>query len=489
MKIVRLLILLILSASILSIRNGSAALPNVSEVIDEAPTAKKPRQIVSSDGLLSPQQSKAIMERLKRSVDPTDILERHTAVIESVTESPLTKGNKVTLLADGQATYAAMFKVIKSARDHINLESYIIEDDETGRKFADLLLQKQAGGVQVNLIYDSMGSMKTPVAFFQRLRDGGIQVVEFNPVNPLEAREKWGLTHRDHRKILIVDGKVAIMGGINISKVYSSSPLKRKRSKTAPIHWRDTDVQIQGPAVAEFQKLFLDTWKKQKGPKLSGRNYFPVPAPTGAAGASTKSSPAGKAQENVSGLLKDKGNALVRVVGSTPGQSNRIPFIVYVSAIVFAENSIHMTNSYFIPDDQIIKALTDAARRGVDVKIVLPGITDSRLALYAQRHYYSRLLKSGVKIYEHSTALLHAKTAVVDNVWSTVGSTNMDFLSLLNNDEVNAVVLNKEFAAEMEGMFVRDLADSRRIQLNEWKKRPLFQKILEWFVNLFIRWL
>jgi len=463
MTIAKPLILFSLFVSILSHSNECAALPNVSEVIDEAPTSKKPRQILSSKGLLSPQKSKAIMERLKRSVAPTDILGRHTAVVESVTESPLTKGNKVTLLADGQATYAAMFKALRNAKDHINLESYIIEDDETGRKFADLLLQKQSKGVQVHLIYDSMGSMNTPVSFFQRLRDGGIQVVEFNPINPLKSREQWGLTHRDHRKILIVDGKVAIIGGINISKVYSSSPLKRKRNEKAPIHWRDTDIQIEGPAVAEFQKLFLDTWLKQKGTKLSDRNYFPA--------------------------LKEKGKALVRVVGSTPGETNRIPFIMYVSAISFAEHSIHMTNSYFIPDDQIVKALTDAAGRGVDVKIILPGITDSQLSFYAQRYHYSGLLKSGVKIYEHSSSLLHAKTAVVDKVWSTVGSTNMDFLSLLNNDEVNAVILSNEFAVEMEKMFVRDLDNSKQIQLDEWKQRPFLSRIMEWFVNLFIRWL
>ena len=463
MTIVKPFFLFFLFVSILSLGNGCATLPNVSEMIDEAPTAQKPRQIVSSKGLLSPQKSKAIMERLKRSVDPTDILGRHTAVVESVTESPLTKGNKVTLLADGQATYAAMFKALQNAKDHINLESYIIEDDETGRKFADLLLQKQAEGVQVNLIYDSVGSMNTPASFFQRLRDGGIQVVGFNPINPLKAREEWGLTHRDHRKILIADGKVAIIGGINISEVYSSSPLKRKQNEKTPIHWRDTDIQIEGPAVAEFQKLFLDTWLKQKGPKLSERNYFPD--------------------------LKEGGNALVRVVGSTPGETNRIPFIVYVSAITFAEHSIHMTNSYFIPDDQIVKALTDAAERGVDVKIILPGITDSQVALYAQRYYYSELLKSGVKLYEHSTSLLHAKTAVVDKVWSTVGSTNMDYLSLLSNDEVNAVILSHEFAVEMEKMFVRDLADSRQIQWDEWEKRPLFQRIREWFVHLFSHWM
>jgi cardiolipin synthase len=157
MIIIRHFFLFFLSGSILSLSGGCATLPNVSEMIDEAPTAQKPRQIVSSKGLLSPEKSKAIMERLKQSVDPTDILGRHIAVVESVTESPLTKGNKVTLLANGQAAYAAMFEAIQNAKDHINLESYIIEDDETGRKFADLLLQKQAEGIQVNLIYDSVG--------------------------------------------------------------------------------------------------------------------------------------------------------------------------------------------------------------------------------------------------------------------------------------------------------------------------------------------
>jgi len=148
-----------------------------------------------------------------------------------------------------------------------------------------------------------------------------------------------------------------------------------------------------------------------------------------------------------------------------------------------------MTNSYFIPDDQIVKALSEAAGRGVDVKIILPGVTDSKLALYAQHYYYSGLLKSGVKIYEHSTSLLHAKTAVVDKVWSTVGSTNMDYLSLLNNDEVNAVILSHDFAFEMERMFARDLSNSRQILWEEWKNRPWLPKVREWFVNLFSRWL
>ncbi|NTW06810.1 MAG: cardiolipin synthase [Syntrophaceae bacterium] len=463
MKIAKPFFLFFLLVSVLSLSNGCTTLPSVSEKIDASPTAQEPRQIVSTKGLLSPQKSKAIMERLKRQVNPTDILERYTAVVESVTESPLTKGNKVTLLIDGPATYAAMFEAIRNAQDHINLETFILEGDEIGRKFTDLLLRKQAEGVQVNIIYDSVGSFSTPAAFFQRLRDRGIQVVEFNPVNPFKAPGRWLLGNPDHRKILIVDGKVAIIGGINISNVYSSKLSGRKKVKGEPLPWRDTDVQIEGPAVAEFQKLFCDTWYKQKGPKLSARNYYPK--------------------------MKEDGNALVRVVGSTPGSDNRITFIVYVAAITFAEHSIHLTNAYFIPDDQILDAFMDAARRGVDVKIILPATSDSSLSLNAARYNYSELLKAGVKLYERRNVLLHAKTAVIDGVWSTVGSTNLDYWSLLSDDEVNAVVLNREFAVEMERMFADDLAQSDQIHGDKWGKRPLWQKIKESFAHLFARWM
>ena len=464
MAIIKPVFLSLLLVSLLLLGNGCTTLPDVSAMIDEAPAAQNPRPITSARGELSPRQSKELMERLQHSVEPMEILERHTTVVESITASPLTKGNKVTLLVDGQATYAAMFKAIESAKDHVNMESYIIEDDEIGQKFADLLLKKQRQGVQVHIIYDSLGSVLTPDAFFQRLREEGIQVVAFNPLNPLTAGKKWGLTpHRDHRKILIVDGKVAIIGGVNISNVYSSTPFKRGKNEKVPIHWRDTDVQIEGPAVAELQKLFLDTWMMQREAKPALRDYFPAP--------------------------QEEGSALVRVIGSTPGESNRVPFIVYVSAISLAERSIHLTNSYFFPDEQIIKALTDAARRGVDVKLILPGITDSLLALHAQRSYYSELLRAGVQLYEHSDALLHAKTAVIDSVWATVGSTNMDYLSLLNNNEVNAIILSKDFAAEMEKMFSGDLANSKEIHWEEWKKRPLLPRTREWFVSLFVRWL
>ena len=466
--ILRPFLFLFLSVALLGLGGGCATLPKVSESIDNA-SIQEPPQILSSRGFLSPEKSKALMERLKGSGASTDMVERYSAVIESVSGSPLTSGNKVTLLIDGAATYAAMFKAMENARDHINLETYIMEDDEIGRRFADLLLKKQAKGVQVNLIYDSRGSFSTPAPFFQRLRDAGINVVAFNPVNPLKTRKIWKLANPDHRKILIVDGKTAFTGGVNISAVYSNPPSGGsqssggKQDNVAAMPWRDTDVQVEGPVVAEFQKLFLDTWQRQKGPDLPKRNYFPD--------------------------LKATGKTLVRAVGSSPGETNRLTFILYVSAITFSENSLHLTNAYFVPDDETVNALIAAARRGVDVKIVLPGTTDSSMVLNAGRYYYSKLLKSGVKLYKRRDVMLHAKTAVIDNVWSTVGSTNMDFWSFSTNDEVNAVILSKEFAAEMEEMFTKDLAESDEIRLEVWKKRPVFDKIKQWIAHRFKRWL
>jgi cardiolipin synthase len=421
-------------------------------------------KIIGSHGQLSPEIAKRIMERLKKQEGIVDILERHIALIESIGGSPLVAGNKVTLLIDGPATYDAMFKAIQNAKDHINLETYIFEDDEVGRRFADLLLQKQSEGVRVNLIYDSLGCLNTPAAFFQRLQQGGIKTLEYNPINPAKARERWLLINRDHRKILIVDGTVAFTGGVNISQVYSSSSLSGEHhEKNIKEAWRDTHVQIEGPAVAEFQKLFLDTWAREKGPELSKGNYFPT--------------------------LKRERNDLVEVVGSTPGEQNRITYIMYVSAFIYAENFVHLTNSYFVPDKQTFKALTNAARRGVDVKIILPGISDQLTVLYASRSHYTHLLKSGVKLYERRDAMLHAKTAIIDGVWSTIGSTNMDLWSFLRNDEVNAIILGSDFATEMEALFQKDVANSNQILLDQWKKRHLGERMKEWLARLLQYWL
>lgn len=433
---------------------------------------ERPPEIVGAKGALSEQSSKKIIKKIKRFSGVSDIIEKQTLALEDVSGRPLVAGNKVTLLIDGPATYAAMLKAVREAKNNINIETFIFEDDEVGRLFAGEFLKKQAEGVQVNIIYDSMGSKNTPLAFFQRLRDNGINVLEFNPVNPLLTLVgKSHLAQRDHRKILVVDGSIAFTGGVNISHVYTSSlsgiagehkkEEMKKRETAEP--WRDTHVQIEGPAAAEFQKLFLETWKDKKGTELQDKDYLPQ--------------------------LKPKGRDLVQVIGSTPGELNRITFIMYVAAFVNAQRSIHLTTPYFVPDRQAMSALIDAARRGLDVKIILPEISDSSLALYAGHYQYSNLLKAGVKLYERQHAMIHARTSVVDGVWSTVGSTNMDLWSFLHNNEVNAVIIGGDFASEMEALFERDLEQSKEVVLDEWGRRPLFPRIREWFSHLFRRYL
>lgn len=463
MTLVRPFILFSLLVSLLNLGGGCASLPNVSKMIIETPDANKPHQIISAQGPLSDSESQAIIEQLKQKVPPTDILTDYLAVMDTWGITSLTSGNKVTLLADDTASYAAMFKAIQNAKDHINIETFFIEDDEVGHRFSELLQQKQAQGVQVNLIYDSLGSSKTPVSFFKHLKDAGINVVEFHSTSPPGTSGPWLQLRFDHRKILIVDGTLAITGGVNVSRGCSLKGFGAKNGNKPSVTWRDTDVQIEGPAVAQLQKLFLDTWQQLGGQKLSQRSYLPK--------------------------LKEEGNVLVRVVANSPGEYKRLTFVMYVSAITFARHSVHLTTAYFVPDKQILRALTDAAKRGVDVKIVLPSISDSPMAVDAGRSYYSKLLKAGVKLYEYRKAILHAKTAVIDGIWSTVGSTNMDYWSFLSDDEVNAVILDSQFATEMEVLFEKDIGQSEQIKLEDWKKRPFLPRLGESFARLFVYWL
>ena len=414
-------------------------------------------------GPLSAQKSAAILAELKRKSGDIDILEKQIALEQAIVGGPLILGNKVTLLQDGAATYSAMFAAIRGARDHINLETYIIEDDEIGRQFADLLLEQQGRGVQVNIIYDSVGGFNTPKAFFERLTQGGIAVLEFNPISPLRVRKQWLVNNRDHRKLLIVDGRTAFIGGINISSVYSLGSVAKRPAKAAAdtVEWRDTHIQIEGPVVGELQKLFMETWEKQRGKPLAQKDYFPA--------------------------LRAQGNEIVRAIGSTPDDPYSLIYLTLISAIGNAEKQVYLTNAYFVPDPQLLKSLIDAAGRGVDVKLVLPSHSDSAVVFHAGRSHYSSLLEGGVKLYERNGALLHSKTAVIDGVWSTVGSTNLDWRSFLDNDEINAVILGREFAQKMQAQFARDLAASEAIDLESWERRPLSFRFKEWMARLWER--
>ena len=423
-------------------------------------------QLTSARGVLSQSQSRAVLERLRSRGTATDIFERHLALEEEIVGSPLTTGNRVQLLKDGPATYAAMLAAIASARDHVNMETYILDDDDIGRRFAQALVDKQREGVQVNLIYDSVGTLNTPQAFFDRLAENGVQLLEFNPVNPLEARKGWEINQRDHRKLLIVDGATAFLGGINISGVYASgsSKLRRhpEREDDGPA-WRDTDLQIDGPVVAEFQKLFLTTWRAQKGEPLAVRDYFPEIAPVG--------------------------DQVVRAIGSSPDDDYSQIYGTLLSAIHSAERSVQITNAYFVPDPQLLDALTAAALRGVDVSLILPSQTDSWLVLHAGRAHYTRLLRAGVKIFERRGVILHSKTALVDGVWATVGSTNLDWRSFLHNHELNAVVLGERFGRQLQAMFDQDLEQSDRVSLEQWERRPVDQRLKEVFARVWEYWL
>lgn len=429
------------------------------------PGVSPPVQLAGPRGPLSPAESRAVLAQLARRNQPSNIFERHLAVEEALAGSPLTIGNRVLLLQDGPATYRAMFAAIEAAQDHINLETYILDDDEVGQRFAQLLIAKQRAGIQVNLLYDSVGTLNTPQAFFQSLADSGIALKAFNPVNPLQAGRRWTLNQRDHRKLLIVDGRTAFLGGINISSVYAGGSFRQgaQRHPTTTPAWRDTDLQLQGPAVAELQKLFMVAWASQAGPPLAQRHYFPT---TSAAG-----------------------QQVVRIIGSSPEEAFSQIYATLLSAIASAETSVHLTNAYFVPDSQLLAALEAAAARGVRVVLILPSQTDSWLAFHAGRGYYERLLRAGVAIYERHDVILHAKTVLIDGVWATVGSTNLDWRSFLHNHELDAVILGTNFAQQLQAMFARDLAGSRAIALRSWVRRPPWVKAQEWFARRWAYWL
>ena len=448
-------------ALVLALLVGCTSIPTM--VPDMAMKSSQPVILNGANGELSAKQSKAILAKLQKNGDDTNIFDKHLALEAAIVGSSLVVGNKVELLIDGPATYEAMFTAIEQAKDHINMETFIIEDDEIGQRFSKALIAKQASGVQVNLIYDSVGSINTPTTFFDALRTSGINVLEYNPINPLVARKGWDVNQRDHRKLLIIDGQVAFVGVINISSVYSSSSFGRSKVAKNKQPWRDTHLRMEGPVVGEFQKLFMDTWSHQKGDVLAAKNYFPdTPV---------------------------KGSEVVRAIGSSPDEPYSQIYSTLISAINSAETQAYITNAYFVPDPKLLAALKEAVQRGVDVRLLLPGKTDSTLVFYASRSYYDELLSANVKIYERQDALLHAKTAMIDGVWSTIGSTNLDWRSFTNNQEINAVVLGQGFGAQMQSMFEKDLESSTLITLESWRSRSIAARIKERAARLWARFL
>jgi len=432
---------------------GCATLPDIAT---PQAAGKASPQIIGQRGPLTIGQSKAILERLGIDAGDDALLKRHTAYEEAISESPLIAGNRTQLLRDGPQTFRAMFKAIQGATNHINLEYYIFEDVESdGTHLGDLLIAKRQAGVAVNVIYDSYGSGSTATTFLDRLKLAGINLVSFNPVDPLESKVPYSFNDRDHRKILVVDGKVAIIGGVNLSTAYQSNPIGKSGGPPGSTQdqWRDTDLQIEGPTVAELQKLFLDHWAKQKGPPLDQSLMFPAVVP--------------------------KGNAVARVLGSTPDNGIPLYYVTLLTAIRTAEKSVKITTAYFAPTRQEMEALTQAAKRGVDVRLLLPASSDSPLSIAVAHAHYSELLGAGVKIYEMHNVVLHSKTVAVDGVWSAIGSSNFDHRSVIFNDEVDVVMLGSEATQELEDLFQDDQASAKLVEVRAWKSRPIWLRLRE----------
>ncbi len=380
--------------------------------------------------------------------------------------APLTTGNRVKILVDGPETFAAIEAAMRAARHHIHLETFIFGADDIGRRFAALLAEKHRAGVEVRVLYDSLGSMDTPRDFFEELRQQGVDVREFRPMNPVKTPLIWNIHNRDHRKIIVVDGKVGFTGGINIDSTYSSASTSRPGPKRGlKDGWRDTHVRIEGPAVAQLQRLFVESWREagSAADLVDDGHYFPLIAPAG--------------------------NTLVTIVGNDSESDDRSLYGTYLAAFTGASRRLWITHAYFAPNEELLTAMTDAAKRGVDVRLIVPAFTDSRIVLNATQGTFTRLLQSGVHIYELKDALLHAKSVVIDGSVSIVGSANLDMRSFLHNEEVNAIVISRDFGKRMEQVFERDQQAARAVDLDRWQQRSWWQRFKEFCVSLFGYWI
>ena len=386
---------------------------------------------------------------------------QHRALVRSISR-PVLGGNRVELLRDGEETFAAMFETIERARDHINVASYIVDDRGPGEEMLRRLVAQRRQGVQVNLAFDSAGCFGTSRRVFDALRRDGVNLLEHHPLNQLKTWLGRTLRRRNHRKLMIVDGRTGFIGGLNISGVYGSSAGAATASEDANFSqaaWRDTHVRVQGPVVNELQHLFVDQWHRHAGRLPGAASYFPIP--------------------------QQAGQQLAGLAAAECGHGHNDFYRALLASVRAARSRVYITTAYFVPPRRLLRALTSAARRGVDVQLVLPGRSDFWAPIHAGRWHFGQLLRAGVRIHERHDRLLHAKTAVIDGVWATVGSSNLDWCSLVHNAEANLVVLDAPFAVQMETMFRQDVAQCREVLLQSWAARAGLDKMKEWTARRF----
>lgn len=366
------------------------------------------------------------------------------------------EGNRVRLLRDAAEAFPAMLDAIAAARSQVLLEMYWFDSDRTGQEFASALAAARSRGVEVALLYDSVGSWNAGPAIFEGLRKARVHVLEFNPLLPWKRRFRLArLSVRDHRKILVVDGEVGFTGGVNLADVWLPEDQDGQG-------WRDDMVCVHGPAVLSLMNVFRRTWDREGGAPLKA-------LPRVASGAT--------------------GDQRVRVLGENHELGRREITSAYLLNIFRAKRRVWITNSYFVPERRVVRALKHAARRGVDVRVILPAYSDVEIVRHASRAMWGALMRNGVRIFEFHKSILHAKSAVIDGTWSTVGSFNMDYRSLRAQLEVNLTVQDAAFGAVMEESFRRDLQYSSEVDARTFRFRPLGYRLLEFLFYRFRKFL
>jgi len=374
--------------------------------------------------------------------------------IERMFQGKFFSATRIQLLWKGRESFQTIFGAIKEAKRLICLQFYIFKEDETGRALSDLLKEKSRQGVKIFLLYDHFGSLGTPRSFWKEMNQAGVQI---RASHPFKWTAPFRYVHRDHRKLIVIDSRKAFTGGLNIANEYSGLHLRRKSRG-----WRDTGIMIEGSIVNELLETFKRSWTTWRGERIVFRQE-------------------GKAPQT----KKEKGHIPVLPIFVYSRRGRKRMRNVLRHSIETAKTTISLTTAYFTPSRRMIAFLEGAVRRGVRVRLLVPGKSDVPAASYAGRAFFTRLLKSGIEIYTYRGEMLHAKTYVFDQYWSIVGSTNLDYQSLIYNDEGNIGILDAAFASKMTAIFEEDLKKSLKIDLKEWHRRPLLEKLKEHFFALF----
>lgn len=354
---------------------------------------------------------------------------------------PLCDGNKIETIVNGCRYFPAMLEAIRSAQHSITFESFIYVSGDIGRQFSEALIERCKAGVRVHVLCDFMGSWRMRKTHLQELEDAGISVELYRPPR---LSNLVHFTNRTHRKILVIDGKIAFTGGAGIADEWDGDADREDC-------WRDNQYRVTGPVVAAVQGAFMDNWMQTHAEVLKDKAYFPE--------------------------LNDAGEVTAQVFLSGPGEGLESARLMFLLSIACAKKSIRIGNAYFVPDNFVIDALVEARRRGVEVEIIVPGRIDTPYVLWASISRWGPLLKSGCKIYRFQGALYHCKILVVDDLWVSFGSSNFDTRSFRLNDEMNINVLDADFAREQIAIFERDKARSREVTLEEWQQRSTWEKI------------